>query len=66
MNNEQIPLCILKIAAESVPPVRGGYYNNAWECGVCHAPVGIVGDDRRDDYCRKCGKKVGWPEEQED
>ena len=43
-----------------VRPVIGGLYGHMWECGACNAPVGIVGDDKRDLYCRLCGKKVLW------
>ena len=42
---------------EAVKPVLVG---NMWECGNCHAPVGIYLDDIRDDFCRKCGKAVKW------
>ena len=44
---------------EAVKPVLFG---TMWECGNCHShtPVGIYLDDRRDDFCRKCGKKVQW------
>ena len=42
---------------KAVKPVLVG---NMWECGNCHAPVGIYLDDIRDDFCRKCGKAVKW------
>ena len=48
--------CPLK-EQKAVKPVLVGHM---WECGNCHAPVGIYLDDRRDDFCRKCGKKVQW------
>ena len=47
---------------KAVKPVLFG---RMWECGNCsadnlHTPVGIYLDDRRDDFCRKCGRKVQW------
>ena len=42
---------------EPVKPVLVGHM---WECGNCHAPVGIYRDDVRDEFCRKCGKQVKW------
>ena len=42
---------------KAVKPVLVGHM---WECGNCHAPVSIYLDDRRDDFCRKCGRKVQW------
>lgn len=44
---------------EEIKPVLCG---TMWECGACGSPVGIYMDDQRDDYCRKCGKKVLWNE----
>lgn len=44
---------------EPVAPVLVG---RMWECGKCHAPVGIFMDDQRDQFCRTCGTKVKWDE----
>lgn len=42
---------------EPVAPVLVG---RMWECGKCHAPVGIFMDDQRDQFCRTCGRSVKW------
>lgn len=42
---------------EAVAPVLVG---RMWECGKCHAPVGIFMDDQRDQFCRTCGRPVKW------
>ena len=60
LNSEPIPLCFLMFDTDSVKPVKGGYGNHAWECGACHTPVGIVGDDSKCNFCPKCGNKVDW------
>ena len=49
-------LALLK-EREPMKPVLVGHM---WECGNCHAPVGIYLDDIRDDFCRKCGRAVKW------
>ena len=41
-------------------PVRPVLAGHMWECGECGAPVGIYLDDRRDDFCRRCGREVNW------
>ena len=50
-------------AQEPVKPSRIG---NMLKCGKCGAHVGIYGDDVIDSYCRKCGRRVQWDEEQKD
>lgn len=35
---------------------------NAWECGVCGQIVAIYGDDRKHNFCHRCGAQVGWAE----
>ena len=49
-------LALLK-EQEPVSPVLVG---RMWECGKCHAPVGIFMDDQRDQFCRTCGRSVKW------
>ena len=41
-------------------PVKPIMRGTAWECGKCNQILGIVGDDRRDSYCRSCGAKADW------
>ena len=53
---------LIRMLEQQQKPVKPVLVAKMWECGNCHAPVGIYLDDRRDDFCRKCGKKVKWDE----